>query len=235
MNNTKSAFIISVGLVVSAIIFGIFFYNARQKEQTVRVVGYATEDFEADIIKWSFTLSVTTPLNKTTEGYETLNQKVKIFRELWKKKNIQTQEMNFQPVTINKQFGQYRKITGNILQQKIFIISKEIDKIENIVINPLEFAKKGLGFEYSNVEYFSSELPKLKKKLLSAATKNAMERAEEIVQSTGNKIDKLISARAGVFQITEPFSTDVAGYGIYQTSTRKKTIKVTVTAVFSLK
>jgi len=42
-------------------------------------------------------------------------------------------------------------------------------------------------------------------------------------------------AKAGVFQITEPYSTDVADYGYYNTSTRSKSISVTLTAVFKLK
>jgi len=75
----------------------------------------------------------------------------------------------------------------------------------------------------------------IKKQLLSYATKNARERAEEIVAMTeSGKIGKMLSARAGIFQITEPLSTDIAGYGIHSTSTRKKTIKVTVNAVFSI-
>jgi len=45
----------------------------------------------------------------------------------------------------------------------------------------------------------------------------------------------LISACAGVFQITEPYSTEVAGYGMYNTSSARKNIKVTVSAEFILK
>ncbi|WP_232502671.1 hypothetical protein [Candidatus Cloacimonas acidaminovorans] len=46
---------------------------------------------------------------------------------------------------------------------------------------------------------------------------------------------KLREARAGVFQITEPYSTEVSDYGIYNTSTRSKSISVTLTAIFKLK
>jgi hypothetical protein len=38
-----------------------------------------------------------------------------------------------------------------------------------------------------------------------------------------------------VFQITEPYSTDVSDYGIYSTATRRKNVTVTVTASFSLR
>jgi hypothetical protein len=42
----------------------------------------------------------------------------------------------------------------------------------------------------------------------------------------------MISGRAGVFQINEPYSTDVAASGMYSTSTKAKEISVIVHAVF---
>jgi hypothetical protein len=42
----------------------------------------------------------------------------------------------------------------------------------------------------------------------------------------------MISAKAGVFQIIEPYSTEVESYGMYNTSSRKKDITVTVHAQF---
>ena len=59
--------------------------------------------------------------------------------------------------------------------------------------------------------------------------------AEEIAKSTGDRIVHIVSARAGVFQITEPYSTEVADYGIYNTMTKKKDITVTVSTVFGLR
>jgi len=38
--------------------------------------------------------------------------------------------------------------------------------------------------------------------------------------------------KAGVFQIIEPYSTEVESYGMYNTSSRKKDITVTVHAQF---
>jgi hypothetical protein len=85
------------------------------------------------------------------------------------------------------------------------------------------------------MEFFSTEIEEIKKQLLGKATKNAFERAEEITSTTDLTVDQLISARAGVFQITEPYSTEVAGYGIHNTSSARKNIKVTVSAEFTLK
>jgi hypothetical protein len=37
-----------------------------------------------------------------------------------------------------------------------------------------------------------------------------------------------------VFQITEPYSTEVSGFGVHNTATRQKEITVTVHASFAL-
>ncbi|HNQ44545.1 MAG TPA: SIMPL domain-containing protein, partial [Candidatus Cloacimonadota bacterium] len=75
----------------------------------------------------------------------------------------------------------------------------------------------------------------LKKQLLAEATADAVARAQEISGSAKTRLGKMREARAGVFQITEPYSTDVSDYGIYNTSTRQKSISVTLTAVFGLR
>ncbi len=231
----KSAWILSLGIILASLIFGLFFYNARQTEQTIRVVGYSTHDFEADIVKWSFSFSEIVPLTGLKDGYSKMNDKLNTFRSIWKSLGIKSETMNIQPISVNKRWGQYGKIEGYTLEQNFYIITQELDKIKNVVINPQDFTKKDIAFESSKLQYFSTRLSEIKKQLLAAATKNAMERADEIATSTGKKVDKIQSARAGVFQITEPYSNQVSGYGMYQTSTRNKTIKVTVTAVFSIK
>ena len=77
-------------------------------------------------------------------------------------------------------------------------------------------------------------MPDLKKELIGAATKDALARAKEVTSSAKTRLGKLKTARSGVFQITEPYSTDVSDYGFYNTSTKAKSISVTVTAEFEL-
>ncbi|MCF7793925.1 MAG: SIMPL domain-containing protein [Candidatus Cloacimonetes bacterium] len=230
--NFKTAHILAISMIISAIILGSFFYAARMEKETVRVVGYATNDFEADIIKWTFNISVNVGLNELENGYNIIHEKLIKFEKIWKELHIETSDFNVNPVTVNNQFGEYGKITGYNISQRIFLISTNLVEIEKLAVNPASFVEKGITFEFSNIEYFSSKLPEIKQQLLAKATQDARRRAEEIIGVTSSKIKKMKSARAGVFQITEPYSTDVAGYGIYQTSTRNKTIKVTVTAEF---
>lgn len=234
MNNQKGIIIIAVSIILAALILGSFFYAARSGRDTVRVVGYAVNQFEADIVKWSFNLTAITSLQNLADGYRELNTRRSAFEKIWEEQQIEVDEMGFLPVSIYKQYGEYGVVTGYNLEQNVYIISRDLDAVEKIAINPAKFTDAGLSFEYSNLQYFSSRLPEIKQELLAAATVDARRRAEEIVNAAQGKIKKMITARAGVFQITEPLSTEVAGYGLHQTNTRKQAIRVTVTAEFLL-
>ncbi|TYB31926.1 MAG: SIMPL domain-containing protein, partial [Candidatus Mcinerneyibacterium aminivorans] len=51
------AIILSLGLIISFTVFGIFFYNTRKNIKTIKVVGMAKKEFNADLLKWDLTLS----------------------------------------------------------------------------------------------------------------------------------------------------------------------------------
>jgi len=228
------AIILGISVVVAFSIFGWFFLESREKKQSVKVVGYATEEFESNVVKWSISFSERVSMNGTREGYKTMALKLESFKELWTQTGIEASEFKVFPVNVNREYGQGGHI-GYTLQQRVYIISEEITKVENLAVDPQLFVDKGVTFDNSTMEFFSTELDEIKKELLGKATKNAWERAEQIVSATDLKVDKLVSARAGVFQITEPYSTEVAGYGVHNTSSSKKNIKVTVSAEFLLK
>jgi hypothetical protein len=233
MKNTW-AFILGLSVIIAGGLLGWFLYQSRQVQETVRVVGYGTREFDSNIVKWSVSFSERVSLGGTQEGYVTMASKLDKFQILWNETGIQSSEFKVFPVEVNREYGQNGHI-GYTLNQRVYIISNEIDKVERLAIDPGLFVQGGLTFDNSTMEFFSSEIEEIKKQLLGDATQNAFERAEEIVSATNMKVDKLISARAGVFQITEPFSTEVSGYGIHNTSSPKKNIKVTVSAEFTLK
>jgi hypothetical protein len=228
------AFILGVSVIIAFIIWGWFFKQSRETQQTVRVVGYATESFESNVVKWSVSFSERVSLNGTQQGYQAMAVKLENFKNLWEQTGIIASEFKVFPVNVNREYGQGGH-TGYTLNQRVYIVSQEIGKVEQLAVNPELFVNEGVTFDNSSMEFFSTELDEIKKQLLGKATQNARERAEEIISSTDLKINKLISARSGVFQITEPYSTEVAGYGIHNTSSSTKNIKVTVSAEFSLR
>jgi uncharacterized protein len=233
MKNTW-AFILGVSIIIAFGLLGWFFLQSRQVQQTVKVVGYGTEDFDSDIVKWSVSFSERVSLTGTQEGYKAMAAKLENFQRLWAKTGIETSEFKVFPVNVNREYGQNGHI-GYTLDQRIYIVSNEIEKVEQLAVDPGLFVNEGVTFDNSTMEFYSSQIEEIKKQLLSKATRNAYERAEEITSGTDLEVGKLITARAGVFQITEPFSTEIASYGVHNTSSARKSIKVTVTADFTLK
>ncbi|MCB5234419.1 MAG: SIMPL domain-containing protein [Candidatus Cloacimonetes bacterium] len=227
--------VLAIGFIIGISIFSLFFYQSRQGDTSLRVVGYSSKLFESDLVKWNVTVQKYVPAGGITGGYKSMNEDVKAFKTYLVEQGIPAKDISVMPISSYNQYDQYGKVVGHNLNQSLFLLSSELDKIEELALDPAFIADRGMILQESRLEYLYTELPKLKQELLSDATSDALARANEIAGSAKTKLGKLREARAGVFQITEPYSTDVSDYGIYNTSTRQKSISVTLTAHFKLR
>ena len=82
--------------------------------------------------------------------------------------------------------------------------------------------------------YLYSGIEGLKLDLLAKATENAKLRAKTLAEAGGAKLGSIMSASQGVFQITQPLSTEVASYGMYDTSTVEKDVRCVVNVQFAV-
>ncbi len=224
--------ILGISIIIAALIFGLFFYQTRSSREFVQVVGAATQGFESDIVKWNITLEENTDLFNLRDGYLNIQEKRNQLIDILTNKGITTDNININPISTQKRWNRDGEVVGYVLNQSLFIISQKVEVIEELALNPDELLKQNIFFQFSTLEYFYSEIDTLKKDLLELATRNARERAEMILKESGHKVGKMIWSQAGVFQIIEPYSTEVASYGMYNTASRKKEIKVTVHAQF---
>lgn len=231
----RAAFVLGVAAILAAAIFGLFFRSARVTRDTIQVTGAATERFESDVVKWSITISRQVPTEGVADGYAALrNDRAQVVRTL-SAAGMPEEAVNVQPVTANPRWDQFGSQVGFSLDQGLTVIAENGGgPLEAIALDPGPLLESGVVLQFSRLEYFYSGIDELKHKLLSQATADARRRAEEIAGGSEMAIDKIVSARAGVFQITEPFSTEVTDYGVHSTSTRKKEITVTVHATFSV-
>ena len=234
-SNLLVGVVLGISAIIAAAVFGTFLYESRKVRDTVSVVGIATERYEADIVKWKIRLEEATPLNDLKSGYAKLKKSVENLTAVLLQKDIKKESITINPVNTYPVYDRDGVVNGYRVQQNLYVIAENIQSIEGLALNPDELINKEVFIHESNLEYFYSDVDRLKVQLLSHATANAKERAMEMLKNTDLKPDKLVSLRAGVFQITEPYSTDVASYGVYNTSSRKKEIKVTVHAVFTIK
>ena len=218
-----------LAFIIGMTVFGNYFLLSRKVDNKLRVVGYASKNFESDLVKWTLTVQKNTDVNGLMVAYTSMTADMNSFKDLLLAAGITEKDINIQPPTSNPLFAEYGQITGYSVNQTIYILSSDIKKVEGLALNPEFFAKRGLVLQQSSLAYIYSKLPELKKQLLGEATADALARAREITSSAKARLGKIKSARAGVFQITEPYSTDVSDYGFYNTNTRSKSISVTVT------
>lgn len=227
--------IVGLSFIIGLSILGAFLVQSRLSETSMRVVGYSSKLFESDLVKWNLTVQRNTSPDAVKDGYNRMGADINAFKAFLIEKGIAEKEINIQPINSFPVNDNYGNLINYSLSQNVFILSSDMDKIEDLALNPEFFANRGMLLQNSNLAYLYSKLPELKKQLLSEATKDAVDRAKEIAGSANTKLGKMREARAGVFQITEPYSTDVSDYGYYNTSTRNKSISVTLTAVFKLR
>lgn len=229
-----AAAVLSAGVLLGAVAFGAFFHSARQPERTIAVVGAATRSFTADIVKWRLSISRQVGEDGLQRGFEQIHDDVASLRAALLAAGIPDSAITLQPPSAQPQYSPQGGRSGYSIVQPLYIVSTDIAQVEGIALDPGRFLTGGLALEYSQLEYFYSGIAELKHALLADATRDAKARAEEIAGSAGGRVGNVVTARAGVFQITEPYSTEVSSYGVHNTSTRAKEITVTVHGEFRL-
>lgn len=226
------AAVLAAGLLLAALVFGAFFYNARADESTIQVVGSASEQFTSDTAKWRLTLSRRVGTANMPAGYRQLRSDLQVVLDRLQEEGIDSSAVTIQPVNANQIWGPEGRQEGYNLTQSLIVVSDDPDRLEQLAINPGPLLESGVVLEGSYLEYFYSQMAELKHALLSRATADARLRAEEIVGENDGNLGRMVTGRAGVFQITEPYSTEVSGMGMYSTATKEKEISVTVHATF---
>ncbi len=229
------AVVLGISFVAGTIVLGSFFYRSRTAGNTIRVIGAATGRHESDVVKWRASVGHTVGLSEAQSGHQRTRADFAALMAELSAAGIKESEITVQPVNRHETYDSNGRVSGYGFTQSIYVISSDLAKVEKLALNPDALLARGVALQSSYLEYYLSQLPAIKKQLLAEATRDALERAREIARNSGARLGPLASARAGIFQITEPFSTEVSDYGIYSTTTRQKDVTVTVTCEFRLR
>lgn len=234
-----SSIIMALAVVIAAIILGIGMGNIRDKGATITVKGYAEKNIKSDIAYW--TIWVSSKSEVVSNAYDQVkNMKSRIYdflhQEGYPDSAISEGNVETYPVYgLNPQGYQTGEIVGYTVQTSIKVSSNDVYKVESSSKNIFELLGEGVNFNSNPPQYYVSNLDKYKLDMLSLALADAKIRANEIAKGTQSKIGQLKYARQGIFQITAPNSNDVADWGIYDTQTIDKTIKLVVDATYYVK
>lgn len=231
-------------LVLLALIlaFGIFFAtkyasNSLSREG-ISVTGTAYEIVTSDSGKISFDINISA--NTKAAAHQKLKQQLPLVKQYLTDKgfdNINIKNYNgYYTYKYNQTTGNYtNEIDCYKLSQPIEVSSKDVNKIKEVSLDAQNLIDKGVDITVNDTEYFYSNLSELKIKLLQAATDDAKARASAMLKATHNKAGKIQSVKMGVFQITEPDSTNVSDMGINNTSSIDKKVTAVANVVFKIK
>lgn len=211
----------------------------KRAQQVVEVKGYAETKIVSDFAVWNgFFVARDTSM---TEAYKKLEESKKKVEDFLTQQGITKEALFFQPARVE---AQYKRDVNGINTNEIELYTAEISfKIEHTDTNLIDqLAKKSTDLIHQGVQltsqqpsFFYSKLDEVKIALLSSAAKDAHQRAESLAKSGGSQMGYLKSIKQGVFQITPEFSSEVSDYGVHDTTTVKKSVKVVVNAAYYLK
>ncbi len=213
-------------------------FKRKPAGEYISVTGMAEVNFTSDDIRWSGDFSRSSTEMK--EAYQVLKaDKDKVF-EYFKSKGVHDSEMVFGTVNIEKQYDDFREdgvyrtvFRGYKASQSVKIRSRRIEAIEAIVKESMELVENGIEFNAGTPEFYYSRLSDLKLELIRKAAADASARAEKIAEASDCSLGALKSSDLGVFQITgESDNEEYSWGGVFNTSNKRKTARVTVSSRF---
>ncbi len=231
--------ILGLVIVVTAWIVGAAYRYKFKSMQTITVNGNAKKDFESDLVKWSATFSRKNfELSAASAQLATDRDLV---REFLVQQGVKAGEIRFEAVNIAKDFeyhtdgkgNGYNTFSGYTLSQTVSVESKDLNKVDNASREISTLISKGIELSSSTPNYYYSKLEDLKLELISQASKNAHQRANNIATESNAELGNLVKADLGIFQITgQNDNEEYSSGGVFNTTSRKKTANITVRASY---
>ena len=230
------AIILGVCLIISALIASLTFYKVRLAVDTLSVTGSVREKVTSDSAKWSSSFSRTVPAEDLKEGYEMMQKDQDLVLSFFKDNGFNEGDILISPVFM-KQLYMYDPDAPkeSTLSQTVEIQSSDVEKITYMAKNTQTLINAGVIFSTQSLEYYCLKLPELRIELIPEAINDAKLRAQKIAEGSGKKIGTIKSAHLGVVQVLPVNSTEVSGWGTYDTSTIEKEVMIPVTVTFTLK
>ncbi|WP_136481840.1 SIMPL domain-containing protein [Cognatitamlana onchidii] len=242
MKKNLNAVLFSIAIVIASIVLANAVINRNKKDGTISVTGLGKSDFTSDLIVWEARFLQSN--RNLKEGYSKLQKDRIVILNYLKAKGlpdsvivfsaVETQK-NTKPIYSDK--GNYLgdEFTGYTLTQTVQIDSKAVETVEKISREVTDLLNKGIQLYSNPPRYYYTKLEDLKIEMIARATENANLRAKRIAENSGAKLEELVSANMGIFQITGQNSNENYSWGgVYNTSSKEKTASITMKLIYKV-
>lgn len=232
-----AAVILALGMILSSALLSKLFVSIKH-EKEISVKGYAERDVVSDV--GTFYCSYSTRKPTLVDAYKELQTHKRVVVNYLKNRGITDGQMSIREIDTKKIYK--KDVEGNNTNeiqyyeatQGIRITLEHVMLVRDISRKITDLIKDGIDIYACSPEFYVSNLHEIKLELLAEATEDGYMRAVTLAENSGGAVGPLRSARQGVFQITQPYSTETSGYGMYDTLTIHKTVKAVVTLEYSI-
>ncbi|MFA7677054.1 MAG: SIMPL domain-containing protein [Candidatus Omnitrophota bacterium] len=245
LSGLKNVQIIILGLCIAgATIFSSLVISKGMMQikkfsnEVIEVTGSADKKIVSDYIVWNSGFSRRDA--KMTVAFDKLKNDLRAVKEYLLSKGVKEEEIVVPQVDTkilykkNEKGNNTNEIEAYLISQAIEVRSYDVKKVDDIARQATELINQDIQFISASPEYFYTKLAELKHEMLAKATKDAKQRAEQMANSTGNKIGLMRSAKMGTFQINPVNSYDVSWYGNNDTSSYEKKVTAVVNVSFAI-
>lgn len=211
--------------------------SARQN-QSITVKGSTRQRIRSDRAVWR--ISVEGQGKTLPEAYAALEHAVSRVQAFLASRGFAAEQIGTSAIEMTTQYVRDAKgnltdeISRHVLTRGFVVTTDDVDRVSRSAGEVTELIQEDIYVVSAAPEYVYTQLAALRIDLMAAASADARARAEKIAASSGCRLGELRSAQMGVLQITAPDSTEVSGYGLYETHTIEKDVSGVVTATFGI-
>lgn len=240
MNNESrlgAAIVLGVALIVSAVIGGIAVGNLRKAGDQITVTGSATRPVRSDLAVWRLDVNAQAPTQlaatrNAANGAAAVRDWLLARGFSDSSVTVRTPYTMVQNEWINGM--ETGRILGYRVSQQVELRTTDVDKVSQLAGDLTELIDQGVPVTGQAPEFLYSALPEIRGPLLADATRDARNRAEEIVTAAGAKVGRIKAVNVGVFQVRRRQSVDVSDYGMYDTGDIEKDVTGVIRVTFAI-
>ncbi len=202
--------------------------HQERVSRTLDVTGSAKKSLVSDLAIWNIRVAGE---GKTIEdAFQKMSAAADKVREFLAQKGFGPEVVSAGPIRTETHYRKDEKgnatrdVVSYELARTFEVRTPEVRKVEKASGEVTELVKTGAHVESLAPEFVYTKLADLKLVMIGEATANARERAERIAKESGCRIGAVKDAKAGVLQITRPWSTEVTSSGANDTSSVEKDV-----------
>ncbi|MBM4052359.1 MAG: SIMPL domain-containing protein [Planctomycetes bacterium] len=212
--------------------------RSMRQANVIRVKGVGMAPVTADQAWWTGT--VTARAGSLPEAFQKLDASTLALRGFVLGEGITSSDIEVDSVrtSIENRRDAEGNLTNEIevytLRRSVTIWSKDVRRVERIAMRSTDLIREGHEVGSALPRYLVSTIESLKLQLIEQGTANARERAQLLVDGSGGRLGRLISASQGAFDIVCAGSAEYDGMGSYDTSCINKEARVVVTLEYAV-